>query len=46
MNQAEAKQNIEDFILQRGYTYKVEDIVESFLTYYKKGYYVSYTMKD
>ena len=37
---------VEEFIKKRGYTYKVKDIVEYYLEYWKKGHYVSYTMRD
>lgn len=35
---------IEDFIKRCGYTYKVDDILESYQKYYIHGYYVSHTM--
>lgn len=46
MSKMEAKQNIEDFMLQRGYTYTPQDIIEIYVAYYKKGYYISRTMED
>jgi hypothetical protein len=46
MDKAEARKKIEDFILQRDYTYTVESLLESYLDYYKKGYYISFTTKD
>ncbi|WP_273854041.1 hypothetical protein [Guptibacillus spartinae] len=42
----EAIKNVKQFIKDRQYTYKVHDIVESYQEYYKKGWYISYTMKD
>lgn len=35
---------IERFINKNGYTYKVQDILESYQDKFLKGYYVSYTM--
>lgn len=46
MNKMEAKQNIENFMLQRGYTYTPQDIIEIYVEYYKKDFYISHTMED
>lgn len=34
------------YILEKGYTYSVSDILKSYLDYDQKGYYVSQNMKD
>ena len=39
------KEKIEKFIKDRGYTWKFDSVIENFIRY-RKGYYVSYTMKD
>lgn len=39
------REMIERFIKKNGYTYKVEDILESYKEKFTKGYYVSYTME-
>ena len=41
---SESYNNIKRFIEIYNYTYKVKDIIEDYLKYYVKGYYVSYTM--
>ena len=46
MDKEKARKKIEEFILKRGYTYTVESLIESYLEYYKKGYYISFTTKD
>ncbi|WP_127532765.1 hypothetical protein [Paenibacillus kobensis] len=46
MNTEQARENIAKYIEKCRYTYKVDDIIHSYLNYYKQGYYVSYTMKD
>lgn len=46
MNKEQARENIENYIKRCGYTHTVEGLIDSYLEYYKKGYYVSYTTKD
>lgn len=46
MDKKQAKKNVEKFIVKRNYTYTVESILESYINYYKKGYYISHSMKD
>jgi hypothetical protein len=46
MDKEQARKKIEDYINKCGYTYTVEQLIESYLNYYKQGYYVSYTTKD
>ncbi|WCK57023.1 hypothetical protein PP175_27935 (plasmid) [Aneurinibacillus sp. Ricciae_BoGa-3] len=46
MDKEQARKKVEEFIAQRGYTYTVEDLIESYLKYYKQGYYVSFTTKE
>lgn len=41
-----AKEKIEKFIQKRGYTYNVSNILETYVDYYAKGYYISHTMED
>lgn len=36
---------IYSFIKINGYTWTVEDVLKDYEKYYKKGYYVSYTME-
>jgi hypothetical protein len=43
---AEAINNIEDFVKERGYTYTVEQMLDSYVKYYKNGWYISHSMKD
>ena len=37
---------IKDFIIKRDYTYDVYIILDYYINYYLKGYYISHTMKD
>lgn len=46
MNTEQARQNIELFMKKRNYTYSVESTLEFYIEYYKKGYYISHSMKD
>jgi len=41
-----ARKRVQEYIDKCEYTYKVDDIVESYLKYWVPGYYVSYTTKD
>ena len=45
MDKEQARKNIDDFIDKRGYTYTVESLLDSYLNYYKEGWYVSHTTK-
>lgn len=42
----EARERVKDFIEKSGYSYEVDDIVKSYVGYYKPGYYVSHTTRD
>ena len=46
MDKETAIKNIKVFVKKRGYTYSVEEMLDSYVRYYKNGYYISYTMKD
>lgn len=46
MEKEHARENIMNYIKQCGYTHTVEGLIDSYLKYYKKGYYVSFTTKD
>lgn len=46
MDEKQARKNIESYIRNSGYTYTVDALIDSYLNYYKQGYYVSYTTKD
>jgi len=46
MDKEQARKIIEGFITQKGYTYTADRVVETYLSHYKQGYYVSHTMKD
>lgn len=46
MDRERARQNVERFIAKRDYTYTVDQVVENYLKYYKKGCYISHSMKD
>jgi len=41
-----AHERIIFFIAKRGYSYTVEDILETYTLYYKKGSYISHTASD
>lgn len=34
------------FIEKKGYTYKCQDVIKSYVKYYRKGYYCSHTMRN
>ncbi len=46
MDVEQARAKVKEYIDKCRYTYEVDSIVESYLEYYKKGFYVSYTTKD
>ncbi len=46
LEKEKARKNVENFIKQRGYTYTVDCLIESYVDYYKKGYYISHTTED
>lgn len=41
-----SRERIEDYITKSGYTYTVDDIIDSYQNYYKHGFYVSHTTRD
>lgn len=46
LDRESARKTIETFVEQRGYTYSVDQLLDTYLENYKKGFYVSYTAKD
>jgi hypothetical protein len=42
----ELAEQIETYIKECGYTWKVDDILKEYREKYKQGYYVSYTCKE
>lgn len=45
-DEAKAQAKITHFIMKKGYTYTISDVLKSYLDYHRKGYYVSHTMQD
>lgn len=46
MKECSNKEIIESYIKKCGYTWKYESVLKYLKEYYKKGYYISNTMKD
>ncbi len=43
---SEAYEKVSSFIKERGYSYTIARILDTYRKYYKNGFYVSYTAKD
>lgn len=46
LDRESARKAVETFVEQRGYTYSVEQLLDTYVENYKNGFYVSYTAKD